>query len=119
MIDELAREPALVTSVDLRSLRAGYHLCLTDDTKPTCLPNISRKDFLQNAPRVGGYSTFSHAFNQLPAGSEVVVLPYWALLVLDKEDAQAHTFTPWPDQMGRVVWPPVYFSKGLSIENHY
>ncbi len=119
MIDELTGGPALVSSVNLRSLRAGYHLRLADDTHPTWLPNISRKDFVQNVPRVGGYLTFAQAFNQLPAGSEVVVLPYWALLALDKEDAQAYTFTPRPEQMGHVIWPPVYFSKRLSIQNHY
>ena len=119
MIDELAGGPTLVSSVDLRSLRAGYHLRLTDDTRPTWLPNISRKDFVQNIPRAGGYLTFAQAFNQLPAGSEVVVLPYWTLLALDKEDAQAHRFTPRPEQMGHVIWPPVYFSKRLSIQNHY
>ena len=77
------------------------------------------KDFVQNIPRAGGYLTFAQAFNQLPAGSEVVVLPYWTLLALDKEDAQAHTFTSRPEQMGHVIWPPVYFSKRLSIQNHY
>jgi hypothetical protein len=119
MIDELTGGPTLVSSVDLRSLRAGYHLRLTDDTRPTWLPNISRKDFVQNIPRAGEYLTFSQAFNQLPAGSEVVVLPYWTLLVLDKEDAQEHRFTPQPEQMGHVAWPPVYFSKRLSVQNHY
>lgn len=119
MIDELTGGPALVSSVNLRSLRAGYHLHLADDTHPTWLPNISRKDFVQNVPRVGGYLTFAQAFNQLPVGSEVVVLPYWTLLVLDKEDAQEHRFTPQPEQMGRVIWPPVYFSKGLNVPNYY
>jgi hypothetical protein len=83
------------------------------------LPNISRKDFVQNVPRAGGYLTFAQAFNQLPAGSEVVVLPYFTLLVLDKEDAQEHRFTPRLEQMNHVVWPPVYFSKGLRFQNHY
>jgi hypothetical protein len=119
MIDKFAGDPALVSSVDLRSLRAGYHLRLTDDTKHTWLPSISRKDFVQNVPRLMGYLSLSEAFNQLPAGSEVVVLPYWTLLVLDKEDAKDHRLTPQPEQMGHVVWPPVYFSKGLSIEDHY
>ena len=109
MIDELAGGPTLVSSVDLRSLRAGYHLRLTDDIRPTWLPSISRKDFVQNIPRAGGYLTFAQAFNQLPAGSEVVVLPYWTLLALDKEDAQAHTFTSRPEQMGHVISQPVYF----------
>ena len=119
MIDELADGPTSVSSVDLRSLRAGYHLRLTDDTRPTWLPNISRKDFVQNVPRAGGYLTFSEAFTQLAAGSEVVVLPYWVLLVLDKEDVQGRKFTPRPQQMGHVVWPPVYFSKGLNVPNYY
>ena len=119
MIDELTGGPALVGSVDLRSLRAGYHLRLGDDTRPTWLPNISRKDFVQNVPRLMGYLTFSPAFNQLPAGSEVVVLPYWTWLVLDKEDAQEHRFTPQPEQMGHVVWPPVYFSKGLNVQHDW
>lgn len=119
MIDELAGGPALVGSVDLRSLRAGYHLRLSDDTHPTWLPNISRKDFVQNVPRLMGYLTFSQAFNQLPAGSEVVVLPYWTLLVLDKEDAQQHTFTPRPEEMGHLVWPRVYFSKELNVQHDW
>lgn len=109
MLDGLTGQPALVSSVDLRSLRAGYHLRLSDDTHPTWLPNISRKGFVQNVPRLMGYLTFSQAFNQLPAGSEVVVLPYWTLLVLDKEDAQEHRFTPQPEQMGHVVWAACVF----------
>jgi hypothetical protein len=52
----------------------------------------------------------------LPAGTEVVVLPYWILLVLDREDSQAQRFTPRPDQTGHVVWPPVYFSKPLHVD---
>lgn len=119
MIDELAGEPALANSFDLRSLGAGYHLHLTDDIQPTWLPNISRKDFVQNVPRGAGYSNFSEAFTQLAAGSDVVVLPYWALLVLDNEDVQGRKFTPRPQQMGHVVWPPVYFSKGLNVPNYY
>jgi hypothetical protein len=115
MLDELTERPASASFIDLRSLAAGYPLRLTDDTKPTWLPNISRKDFVQNAPRVGGYSTFSQAFKQLPAGTEVVVLPYWTLLVLDKEDVESNRFTPRSEQMGHVVWPPVYFSKQLNV----
>jgi hypothetical protein len=38
-------------------------------------------------------------------------------LVLDREDAQAQTFTPRPEQMGHMVWPPVYFSKGLRFQD--
>jgi hypothetical protein len=119
MINELTGGPAAVSSVDLRSLRAGYHLRLSDDTRPTWLPNISRKDFVQNVPRLMGYLTFSQAFNQLQAGSEVVVLPYWTLLVLDKEDAQQFRFTPRPEEMGHLVWPRVYFSKGLNVQHEW
>jgi hypothetical protein len=104
-------------SFDLRSLQAGYHLRVTDDTQPTWLPNISRKDFLQNVPGGPGYSSLSSAFSQLPPGTEVVVLPYWVFLVLDNEDAQAQTFTPRPEQMGHIVWPPVYFSKRLPFQD--
>jgi hypothetical protein len=96
-------------------LKAGYHLRVTDDTHPSWLPNISRKDFIQNVPR-GGYLSLSTAFNQLPPGAEVVVLPYWVLLVLDEDDARTQRFTPQPDQTGHYVWPPVYFSKGLHVE---
>jgi hypothetical protein len=113
MIDELTRGPA-VSSFDLRLFRTAYHLRVVDDTHPTWLPNISRKNFIQNVPR-GGYLSLSPAFNQLPPGTEVVVLPYWVLLVLDKEDARAQRFTPQPEQTGHVVWPPVYFSKRLHL----
>jgi hypothetical protein len=115
MIDELTVTGGSVRSFDLRSLQAGYHLRVTDDDKPTWLPNISRKDFIQNVPR-GGYLSLSPALNQLPPGTEVVVLPYWILLVLDREDSQAQRFTPRPDQTGHVVWPPVYFSKPLHVD---
>jgi hypothetical protein len=104
-------------SFDLRSLRAGYHLRVTDDSQPTWLPHISRKDFIQNVPTGPGYSSLSTAFSQLPPGTEVVVLPYWVWLVLDREDAQAQTFTPRPEQIGHMVWPPVYFSKGLRFQD--
>src|SRR5262249_54382052 len=40
MIDELTLKAPSVNSVDLRSLRAGYHLRVADDTQPTWLPNI-------------------------------------------------------------------------------
>src|SRR5437660_1342198 len=102
-----------ISSIELA--QSGYHLRVTDDAQPTWLPNISRKDFIQNVPR-GAYSTLSPAFNQLPPGTEVVVLPYFVLLVLDREDAEAQRFTPRPDQTGHVVWPPVYFSKGLNLQ---
>ncbi len=115
MMNDLIAGRASVGSFDLRSLQAGYHLRVTDDAQPTWLPNISRKDFIQNVPR-GGYSPLSPAFNQLPPGTEVVVLPYFVLLVLDREDAEAQRFTPRPDQTGHVVWPPVYFSKGLNLQ---
>ena len=102
---------------DLRSLQAGYHLRVTDDSQPTWLPHISRKDFIQNVPTAPGYSSFCTAFSQLPPGTEVVVLPYWVWLVLDREDAQAQTFTPRPEQIGHMVWPPVFFSKGLRFQD--
>jgi hypothetical protein len=116
MMHDLITARASVSSFDLRSLQAGYHLRVTDDRQPTWLPNISRKDLIQNVPR-GGYLFLSPAFNQLPPGTEVVVLPYFVLLVLDREDAEAQRFTPRPDQTGHVVWPPVYFSKGLHLED--
>jgi hypothetical protein len=115
MIDELASGPPSTSSVDLRSLRAGYHLRVSNDTRPTWLPDISRKDFVHNIPQLWGYLPLAPAFNRLPPGSEVVVLPYWILLVLDKQDAQEHRFTPQPEQMGHAFWPPVYFSKGLRV----
>ena len=105
------------SSFDLRSLRSGYRLRVTDDTEPTWLPHISRKDFIQNVPRGPGYSPLFTAFSQLPPGTEVVVLPYWVLLVLDSEDARAQTFTPRPEQMGHLVWPPVFFSKRLLLHD--
>jgi len=115
MIDELTVGGPSVSSFDLRSLKAGYHLRVTDDTHPTWLPNISRKDFIRNVPG-GIYLSLSPRFKQLPPGTEVVALPYWVWLVLDKEDARAQRFTPLPEQTGHVVSPPVYFSKGLHIE---
>jgi hypothetical protein len=104
-------------SFDLRSLRAGYRLRVTDDRQPTWLPHISRKDFIQNVPTGPGYSSFSRAFSQLPPGTEVVVLPYWVWLVLDSDDAQAQTFTAQPEQLRHLVWPPVYFSKRLPVQD--
>jgi hypothetical protein len=118
MMNELRIRGASVSSFDLSSLRAGYHLRLIDDTQPTWLPNISKKDFVENAPR-GRYLPLSAAFNQLPAGTEVVALPYWALLVLDREDAKAQRFTPRPEQLDHAVSPPVYFSKGLHLEGQH
>jgi hypothetical protein len=115
MIDQLKVGGPSVSSFDLRSLKAGYQLHVIDDAQPTWLPNISRKDFIRNAPR-GTYSPLSPTFKQLPPGAEIVVLPYWVLLVLDKEDAHAQRFTPLPAQTGHFVWPPVYFSKLLQIE---
>ena len=115
MIDKLTVGESSVSSFDLRSLKAGYHLRVTDDTQPTWLPNISRKDFIQNVPR-GRYLFLSPTFKQLPPGTEVVALPYWVFLVLHKEDARAQRFTPLPQQTGHVISPPVYFSKLLHIE---
>jgi hypothetical protein len=97
-------------------LKAGYHLHVIDDSQRTWLPDISRKDFIQNLPG-GAYNSLSPKFKQLPPGTELVVLPYWVLLVLDEEDARAQTFTPRPEQMGHMVWPPVYFSKGLRFQD--
>ena len=115
MRDELKVRGPSVSSFDLRSLRAGYHLRVIDETQPTWLPNISKKDFVENAPR-GRYLPLSAAFNQLPPGTEVVALPYWALLVLDREDAKAKRFTPRPEQLDHAVSPPVYFSKRLQVD---
>jgi hypothetical protein len=115
MIDELTVGGPSVSSFDLRSLKGGYHLRVTDDAHPTWLPNISRKDFIRNVPG-GIYLSLSPRFKQLPPGTEVVALPYWVWLVLDKEDARAQRFTPLPEQTGHAVSPPVYFSKGLHIE---
>lgn len=115
MMDELTNKGATMSPFDLRSLQAGYHLRVTDDSQPTWLPSISRKDFIQNTPR-GAYLFLSSTFKGLPPGTELVVLPYWVLLVLNKEDAGAQRFTPLPEQTGRVVWPPVYFSKFLHVE---
>lgn len=115
MLDELTGEAPLVSSIDLRSLNAGYHLRLTDNSQPTWLPNISAKNFVLNAPRIAGYETFSEAMNKLPPGTEIVVLPYWTLLVVSKDDAEANRFTPRPEQMGHVVWPRLYFSKQLNV----
>jgi hypothetical protein len=116
MIDELTVGGPSVSPFDLRSLKAGYHLRVTDDTHPTWLPNISRKDFIRNVPG-GRYLSLSSTFKQLPPGTEVVALPYWVWLVLDKEDARVQRFTPLPEQTGHVVSPPVYFSKLLHIED--
>jgi hypothetical protein len=103
------------TSFDLRSLKGGYHLHVTDNTKRTWLPDISRNDFVTNVPR-GAYAPLSPTFKQMPPGAEPVALPFWVLLMLDKEDARTQTFTPMPEQTGRAVWPPVYFSKRLHVD---
>ena len=60
------------SSFDLRSLQAGYRLRVTDDTQLTWLPNICRRDFIQNVPR-GVYSSLSSRFKQLPPGTAVIV----------------------------------------------
>ena len=114
MLDELVKKPASAPAFDLRVLHAGYRLRVTNDSEPTWLPVIARKDFIQNVP--GGRYVFSlPEFKQVPPDSEVVALPYFVLLVLDHEDAQAQRFTVWPEQTGHSVEPPVYFSKGLDI----
>jgi len=100
---------------DLSSLHVGYRLRVIDDSQATWLPGISRKDFIRNTPR-GAYASLSPRFKQLPSDAEIIVLPYWVLFALDKEDARTQTFTPLPEQTGHVVWPPVYFSKLLRVE---
>jgi hypothetical protein len=115
MVDQLNVGGSSVSSFDLRSLEAGYHLHVIDDTQRTWLPNMSRRDFIRNLPG-GAYSSLSPTLKQLPPGTELVVLPYWVLLVLDKEDARAQRFTPQPEQTGHVVWPPVYFSEPLHVQ---
>jgi hypothetical protein len=115
LIGDLRMKRAAASSFDLRSFKAGYHLRITDDAQPTSLPNISRKDFIQNLPR--GYLPFASQFKQLSPGAEVVALPYWVWLVLDEADARAGRFTPMPEQTGHPVSQPVYFSKGLHIED--
>ena len=95
---------------DLRSLRAGYHLRVTDDSQPTWLPHISRKDFIQNVPTGPGVFFILHGIQPIAAGYRSSwYLPYWVWLVLDREDAQARTFTPRPEQMGHMVWPAGVF----------
>ena len=115
MVDELTAKAPSVGSFDLRSLQAGYRLRVTDDTEATWLPNISKADFIRGVPR-GAYTPLSPTFKQLPPNAEIVALPYWVLLLLDEEDAQTQTFTPRPEQMGHVVWPPVYVSKHLQVK---
>jgi hypothetical protein len=115
MMDELTAGAPSVSSFDLRSLQAGYRLRVTDDTQATWLPDISKKDFIRSAPR-GAYTRLSPTFKQLPLDAEIVVLPYWVLLVLDNEGARTQTFRPLPEQTGHVVWPPVYFGKGLHVD---
>jgi hypothetical protein len=115
MMDQLKVGGPSVSSFDLGSLKAGYHLHVTDDTQATRLPNISKRDFIRSAPR-GAYTLLSPTFKQLPPDAEIVVLPYWVLLVIDKEDARTRTFTPLLEQTGHVVWPPVYFSERLHVE---
>jgi hypothetical protein len=116
MIGELVGKRSFVSSFDLRLLQAGYHLRLTDDTQPTWLPNISRKDFTHILPG-GPYLPLSSTFSHLPPGTSLVVLPYYVWLVLDEEDTEAQRFTPRSEQTGHVLSPPVYFSKGLNIQN--
>ena len=115
MVDQLNVGGSSVSSFDLRSLKAGYHLHVTDDTQRTWLPNMSRRDFIRNLPG-GAYSSLSLTLRQLPPGTELVVLPYWVLLVLDKEDARAQRFTPLPEQTGHVVSPTVYFSRSIPLK---
>jgi len=97
---------------DLRRFRAGYRLNVQPKDTPTWLPNISQRDFASGLPK-GSYAKFREKLTRVPAGSTVVALPSWVLLILDSEDARRHQFTPRPDDVGTMVWPPVYFSKGL------
>jgi hypothetical protein len=115
MIDELVEKTASMHAFDLRALQPGYGLRITNDSQPTWLPAIARRDFIQNVPG-GRYVSFSPTFKQVPPGSEVVALPYFVLLVLDREDAQARRFTLRLEQTGHAVEPPVYFSNGLNIQ---
>lgn len=96
---------------DLASLRCGYSIHLSDH-RQTWLPEISKKDFLQNLPR-GSYLPLASRFKKLPFGSEVMTLPYWVLLVLPAEEAAKDRFTPSPDQVGKRIWPAVYFDRDL------
>jgi hypothetical protein len=115
MIDKLTSKVPSVQSVDLRSLRAGYHLRVTDDTQPTWPPNISKEDFIRNLP-VGRYLYLSPTFKRLPTGTELVALPYSTLLVLDKEDAREQRLTP-PEQSDHVARvPPVFLSRSIHLE---
>jgi len=114
LVEKLAQPTGAPSVFDLRLLQRGYHLHVADENQRTWLPVISKKDFDEHAPGER-YFALRPAFKQVPPGSEVVVLPYWILLVLDSRDAQARTFTPRPSQTGRLVLPAVYFSKGLNI----
>ena len=115
MIDELTSKVPSAQSVDLRSLRAGYHLRVTENTQPTWLPNISKEDFIRNLPG-GRYRYLSPTFKRLPAGTELVALPYSTLLVLDKEDAREQRLTP-PEQSHHVAGePPVFLSRSIQLE---
>jgi hypothetical protein len=115
MIQEFIAGNASKAPFDLRSLHLGYRLRVTDDTEATWLPNISKADFIRGAPR-GTYAPLSPTFKQLPPNAEIVALPYLVLLLLDEEDVRTQTFTPRPEQMGHVVWPPVYISKHLHVQ---
>jgi hypothetical protein len=115
MIQEFIAGNVSKAPFDLHPLHVGYRLRVTDDTQATWLPHISRKDFIRSVPG-GAYSPLSPKFKQLPPDSEIVVLPYLVLFALDKEDARTQTITPQSEQMGHVVWPPVYFSKRLHLE---
>ena len=66
------------------------------------MKHAGMKDFIRNLPG-GVYSYLSPTLKQLPPGTELVVLLYWVLLVLDNEDAHAQRFTPQPEQTGHVV----------------
>ena len=114
LAEKLAQAARTPRAFDLGLLERGYQLHVVDESQRTWLPVISKKDFDAHAPGER-YLSLRSAFRQVPPGSEVVVLPYWILLVLDSQDAHAHTFTPRRSQTGRLVLPAVYFSKGLNI----
>lgn len=97
----------------LASLHSGYRIHLSDDSLPTRLPRISATDFIRGLPQ-GSYRPVSEQLRTLPAGTEIMTLPYFMLLVLDETDARTGKFTPKPEQIGHHVWPPVYFSKGAE-----
>jgi len=105
----------LQTPIDLRSLPDGYRLRLVANSQTTALPSVSRGDFIRSLPR-GSYLALSDRLKRLPERSEILAYPYWTLFVATESDARANTFTPEAEQVGHIVWPPVYFSDQLKVE---